>query len=165
MAAPRGSSTSWRRMASSVPPTGPNRARCSRTATGCGSLINRQNDDRGPEFGFLGKWPGILVPVAVAIRRRHHASEDAVTFVSRANDVWLPAQTHPGCIGARRGAARTPGDGLPADTSFPCCCVLSFMTKPELSIAGRGWRRLLGLYALFGGVMTHFIASISGILN
>jgi hypothetical protein len=39
------------------------------------------------------------------------------------------------------------------------------MTKPELGVAGRGWRRLLGVYALFAGVMTRFIASISGILN
>lgn len=36
---------------------------------------------------------------------------------------------------------------------------LAFLTEPPLGMAGRGWRSLLGMVALFFGVMTHLVAS------
>lgn len=36
---------------------------------------------------------------------------------------------------------------------------MAFLAEPPLGMAGRGWRSLLGLVALFFGVMTHLIAS------
>lgn len=36
---------------------------------------------------------------------------------------------------------------------------LAFLAEPPLGIAGRGWRSLIGMVALFAGVMTHLIAS------
>jgi len=37
---------------------------------------------------------------------------------------------------------------------------MAFLTEPPFSIAGRGWRSLIGMVALFVGVMTHLVASI-----
>jgi len=37
---------------------------------------------------------------------------------------------------------------------------MAFLTEPPLGIAGRGWRSLFGLIALFFGVMLHLVASI-----
>lgn len=39
---------------------------------------------------------------------------------------------------------------------------LAFLTEPPLGIAGRGWRSLFGMIALFFGVMTHLVASAGG---
>lgn len=36
---------------------------------------------------------------------------------------------------------------------------LAFLAEPPLGMAGRGWRSLLGMVALFVGVMTHLVAS------
>lgn len=36
---------------------------------------------------------------------------------------------------------------------------LAFLAEPPLGIAGRGWRSLIGMVALFAGVMTHLVAS------
>ena len=36
---------------------------------------------------------------------------------------------------------------------------LAFIAEPPLGLAGRGWRSLIGLVALFVGVMTHFVAN------
>ena len=36
---------------------------------------------------------------------------------------------------------------------------MAFLAEPPLGMAGRGWRSLLGLVALFLGVMTHLVAS------
>ena len=43
----------------------------------------------------------------------------------------------------------------------PLLLLLSFASEPELGLAGRGWRSHLGLYLLFGGVMTQFLSSIA----
>ena len=37
---------------------------------------------------------------------------------------------------------------------------MAFLQEPPLGMAGRGWRSLLGMVALFLGVMTHLVASI-----
>lgn len=36
---------------------------------------------------------------------------------------------------------------------------MAFLTEPPLGMAGRGWRSLIGMVALFVGVMTHLFAS------
>lgn len=36
---------------------------------------------------------------------------------------------------------------------------IAFLAEPPLGMAGRGWRSLLGMVALFVGVMTHLVAS------
>jgi len=36
---------------------------------------------------------------------------------------------------------------------------MAFLAEPPLGMAGRGWRSLLGMVALFVGVMTHLVAS------
>lgn len=36
---------------------------------------------------------------------------------------------------------------------------MAFLAEPPLGMAGRGWRSLFGLVALFLGVMTHLVAS------
>jgi len=36
---------------------------------------------------------------------------------------------------------------------------LAFVAEPPLGLAGRGWRSLIGLVALFVGVMTHLLAN------
>lgn len=36
---------------------------------------------------------------------------------------------------------------------------MAFLVEPPLGMAGRGWRSLLGMVALFVGVMTHLAAS------
>ena len=36
---------------------------------------------------------------------------------------------------------------------------LAFVVEPPLGMAGRGWRSLIGLVALFVGVMTHLLAN------
>lgn len=36
---------------------------------------------------------------------------------------------------------------------------MAFLSEPPLGMAGRGWRSLLGMVALFVGVMTHLVAS------
>lgn len=36
---------------------------------------------------------------------------------------------------------------------------MAFLTEPPLGMAGRGWRSLVGMVALFVGVMTHLVAS------
>ena len=36
---------------------------------------------------------------------------------------------------------------------------MAFLAEPPLGMAGRGWRILLGMVALFVGVMTHLVAS------
>jgi thiol:disulfide interchange protein len=36
---------------------------------------------------------------------------------------------------------------------------LAFAVEPPLGLAGRGWRSLIGLIALFVGVMTHLVAN------
>ena len=36
---------------------------------------------------------------------------------------------------------------------------VAFLAEPPLGMAGRGWRSLLGMVALFVGVMTHLVAS------
>lgn len=36
---------------------------------------------------------------------------------------------------------------------------LAFLLEPPLGVAGRGWRSLIGLVALFVGVMTHLLAN------
>src|SRR5215472_16467233 len=38
--------------------------------------------------------------------------------------------------------------------------LLAFIVEPPLGVAGRSWRSLLGMIALFAGVMTHLVASI-----
>lgn len=38
---------------------------------------------------------------------------------------------------------------------------MAFLTEPPLGMAGRGWRSLIGLIALFVGVMTHLVANVS----
>ena len=37
---------------------------------------------------------------------------------------------------------------------------MAFLTEPPLGMAGRSWRSLIGMVALFVGVMTHLVASI-----
>jgi hypothetical protein len=37
---------------------------------------------------------------------------------------------------------------------------LAFIVEPPLGLAGRSWRSLLGMIALFVGVMTHLVASV-----
>ncbi|HKW63027.1 MAG TPA: hypothetical protein VJN89_10820 [Candidatus Acidoferrum sp.] len=37
---------------------------------------------------------------------------------------------------------------------------MAFLAEPPLGMAGRGWRSLIGMVALFVGVMTHLVASI-----
>jgi hypothetical protein len=37
----------------------------------------------------------------------------------------------------------------------------AFVTEPPLGIAGRSWRSFSGLIALFAGVMTHLVASVT----
>lgn len=36
---------------------------------------------------------------------------------------------------------------------------MAFLAEPPLGVAGRGWRSLIGMVALFVGVMTHLVAS------
>ena len=36
---------------------------------------------------------------------------------------------------------------------------MAFLAEPPLGMAGRGWRSLFGMVALFVGVMTHLVAS------
>ena len=36
---------------------------------------------------------------------------------------------------------------------------MAFLAEPPLGMAGRGWRSLLGMVALFVGVMAHLVAS------
>lgn len=36
---------------------------------------------------------------------------------------------------------------------------MAFLVEPPLGMAGRGWRSLVGMVALFVGVMTHLVAS------
>lgn len=36
---------------------------------------------------------------------------------------------------------------------------MAFLTEPPLGMAGRGWRSLIGMVALFVGVMTHLVAN------
>ena len=36
---------------------------------------------------------------------------------------------------------------------------MAFLAEPPLGMAGRGWRSLLGLVALFFGVVTHLVAN------
>lgn len=36
---------------------------------------------------------------------------------------------------------------------------MAFFAEPPHGMAGRGWRSLLGLVALFLGVMTHLVAN------
>lgn len=36
---------------------------------------------------------------------------------------------------------------------------MAFLAEPPLGMAGRGWRSLLGMVALFVGVMTHLVAN------
>ena len=36
---------------------------------------------------------------------------------------------------------------------------MAFLVEPPLGLAGRGWRSLLGMIALFVGVLTHLVAS------
>ena len=36
---------------------------------------------------------------------------------------------------------------------------IAFLAEPPLGIAGRGWRSLLGMVALFVGVMAHLVAN------
>jgi len=38
--------------------------------------------------------------------------------------------------------------------------LLAFVEEPPLGLAGRSWRSLLGMIALFAGVMTHLVASV-----
>ncbi len=42
----------------------------------------------------------------------------------------------------------------------PGLLVLAFLAEPELGLPGRSWRSRLGVFALFGGVIAHFLASI-----
>ena len=46
---------------------------------------------------------------------------------------------------------------LPSTVLLP----LAFLVEAPLGFAGRGWRSSVGLIALFAGVMTHLVASIS----
>jgi len=39
--------------------------------------------------------------------------------------------------------------------------LLAFVVEPPLGLAGRSWRSLLGMVALFVGVMAHLVASAS----
>ena len=39
--------------------------------------------------------------------------------------------------------------------------LMAFISEPSLGMAGRSWRSFFGLIALFAGVMTHFVASIT----
>jgi hypothetical protein len=41
----------------------------------------------------------------------------------------------------------------------PFLLLLAFASEPERGLAGRSWRSLLGLVALFGGTMFHWISS------
>ena len=42
---------------------------------------------------------------------------------------------------------------------------MAFLVEPPLGMAGRGWRSLVGMVALFVGVMTHLVASTRARLN
>jgi hypothetical protein len=39
--------------------------------------------------------------------------------------------------------------------------LMAFITEPALGMAGRSWRSFSGLIALFAGVMTHLVASVT----
>lgn len=47
----------------------------------------------------------------------------------------------------------------------PLLLLLAFMAEPEHGMAGRGWRSLLGLFAVFLGVTLHFISSLFSVKN
>ena len=42
----------------------------------------------------------------------------------------------------------------------PLLVLMAFIVEPGLGMAGRGWRSLFGMVALFAGVMSHFAASL-----
>lgn len=43
----------------------------------------------------------------------------------------------------------------------PVSLLLAFTAEPALGMAGRSWRSFSGLIALFAGVMTHLVASVT----
>jgi hypothetical protein len=43
----------------------------------------------------------------------------------------------------------------------PVSLLLAFTAEPALGMPGRSWRSFSGLIALFAGVMTHLVASVT----